>query len=59
MFKLQIKKTELHDLPCGDYAFCNRARNQWKTFKEDIDYVVPLTVRAVECITSIFFIYSF
>ena len=37
----------LHKLPCGGCHFCTRAKQQWSTFENDIDYVVPLTVRSV------------
>lgn len=35
----------LEDLPCGGCAFCTRARRQWGTFEEDVDFVVPLAIR--------------
>lgn len=47
-------RIEFHELPCEGCAFCARARNQWNTFEDDIDYVVPLTVRAVEGVTPHF-----
>ena len=41
----------LSKLPCGGCAFCTRARNQWQTFEDDIDYVVPLAIRSLEKVT--------
>lgn len=38
---------QLEDLPCGGCKFCTRARKQWKTFEEDVDFVMPLSVRKV------------
>ena len=35
----------LSDLPCGGCRFCKRAQQQWSSFKDDVDYVVPLTIR--------------
>ena len=37
----------LNKLPCGGCKYCTRARNQWSTFEEEVDFVKPLTVRAV------------
>ncbi|VDI47034.1 Hypothetical predicted protein [Mytilus galloprovincialis] len=35
----------LEELPCGGCKFCTRARQQWQTFEEEVDFVVPLTIR--------------
>ena len=35
----------LNDLPCGGCEFCTRARKQWATFEEEVDFVVPLVIR--------------
>ncbi|VDI46658.1 Hypothetical predicted protein [Mytilus galloprovincialis] len=37
----------LNNLPCGGCKYCTRARNQWSTFEEEVDFVKPQTVRAV------------
>ncbi|VDI11719.1 Hypothetical predicted protein [Mytilus galloprovincialis] len=37
----------LNNLPCGGCKYCTRARSQWSTFEEEVDFVKPLTVRAV------------
>ncbi|XP_061191756.1 uncharacterized protein LOC133199998 [Saccostrea echinata] len=34
-------------LPCGGCAYCQRVEEQWERFTEDVDYIVPLTVREV------------
>ena len=39
---------DLNQLPCGGCHFCTRAKQQWSTFENDIDYVVPLTTGAVD-----------
>lgn len=39
---------KLEDLPCGDCKFCTRAREQLSTFEQDVDFVVPLTIRRIE-----------
>jgi hypothetical protein len=38
---------ELSQLPCEGCHFCTREKQQWSTFEDHIDYVVPLTVRSV------------
>ncbi|VDI29491.1 Hypothetical predicted protein [Mytilus galloprovincialis] len=35
----------LEELPCGGYKCCTRARQQWQIFEEEVDCVVPLTIR--------------
>ena len=35
-------------LPCGGCAYCKRVHGQWSRFEEDVDYVVPLCVRAID-----------
>ena len=37
--------SELSTLPCGGCRYCSRAQQQWSRFDEDVDYVVPLTVK--------------
>lgn len=34
-------------LPCGGCSFCTRAHEQWSRFEEDVDDVVPLSVKEV------------
>ncbi|CAG2200297.1 unnamed protein product [Mytilus edulis] len=43
----------LNLLPCGGCKYCTRARNQWQTFEEDVDFVVPLTARSVSCTSPV------
>ena len=38
--------SELSTLPCGGCRYCSRAQQQWSRFDEDVDYVVPLTVKS-------------
>ena len=38
----------LSSLPCGGCSFCTRTRKQWETFEEDVDYVIPISVRSTE-----------
>ena len=33
----------LESLPCGGCGYCSRAFQNWESFHEDVDYVVPLT----------------
>jgi hypothetical protein len=35
-------------LPCGGCAYCVRAHHQWSRFTEDVDDVVPLSVKTVK-----------
>lgn len=46
-------EVELKQLPCGGSHFCKRAKQQWSTFENDIDYVVPLTIRLVDNLNAI------
>ncbi|CAC5419026.1 unnamed protein product [Mytilus coruscus] len=48
-----ISEIPLNLLPCGGCKYCIRARNQWQTFEEDVDFVVPLTARSVSCTSSV------
>lgn len=34
------------DLPCGWCRYCERARRQWQTFVDDVDFIVPLLTRS-------------
>ncbi len=35
------------DLPCRGCSYCQRVHSRWARFEEDVDYVVPLALRAV------------
>lgn len=35
-------------LPCGGCPYCRRAHRQWARFNDDVDDVVPLTVRSID-----------
>lgn len=37
----------LKNLPCQGCDFCTRARQQWETFEEEVDFVVQLTIRTL------------
>ena len=39
---------KLEDLPCGGCTSCSRTQEQWSRFEEDVDDVVPLSVRQVD-----------
>ena len=43
---------EVRNLPCaeGDQvcSYCSKAQERWERFKEDVDYVVPLSVREIQ-----------
>ncbi|CAC5386659.1 tatD [Mytilus coruscus] len=43
----------LNSLPFGRCKYCTRAKNQWQTFEEDVDVVVPLTARSVSCTSPV------
>ena len=36
---------ELDTLPCGGCSYCTRAHKQWQRFEEDVDDVVPLSLK--------------
>ena len=38
---------DINQLPCGGCRYCSRAHNQWARFEEDVDDVIPLSVRSV------------
>ena len=38
---------KLEDLPCNGCDFCTRAKKQWSTFEEEVDFVVPLTIKRI------------
>ena len=42
----------LSDLPCGGCSTCTRIHHEWSRFEEDIDDVVPLSVRQVSVMKS-------
>ena len=37
----------LKSLPCGGCKHCKKIEEQWERFTEEVDYVVPLTMRRV------------
>ncbi|CAC5379691.1 unnamed protein product [Mytilus coruscus] len=43
----------LNSLPCGGCKYSTRAKSQWQTFEEDVDFVVPLTARSVSCTSPV------
>ena len=44
---------KLEDLPCRGCAFCSRAQKQWARFEDDIEDVLPLSVRQVSWCSSL------
>ena len=34
-------------LPCGGCKYCQRAHSQWNRFDDEVDNVVPLSIRSV------------
>lgn len=40
------------NLPCYPCKFCERAHKQWSRFIEDVDYVVPLSIRRIKLSTT-------
>ena len=34
-----------HNLPCGGCKYCVRANEQWDMFHDEVDDIVPLSVR--------------
>lgn len=38
----------LDKLPCGGCKFCTRARVQWETFENDVDYVQSIAITRTE-----------
>ena len=42
-------------MPCHPCTFCSRAHNQWSRFLDDVDYVVPLSIRKIKLSTDIFY----
>ena len=39
---------DIDQLPCGVCRYCHRAHAQWRHFEDEVDYVVPLTLRAIK-----------
>ena len=39
---------ELYQLPCGGCKYCSKIKEQWQTFEEEVDYVIPLAIRSVQ-----------
>ena len=40
--------SRVEELPCGGCKYCRRAHQQWAGFNEDVDDVIPLSVRSVD-----------
>ena len=40
--------SKVEELPCGGCKYCRRAHQQWARFNEDVDDVIPLSVRSVD-----------
>ena len=38
----------IEELPCGGCKYCNRVDKCWKQFEDDVDYVIPLSIRYVK-----------
>lgn len=43
----------LSALPYGGCPFCTRARKQWETFEDDVDYIVPISIKSTTVISII------
>jgi len=43
---------DVSDLPCGGCQHCQRLHDRWERFEEDVEDVVPLAVRRIECETE-------
>ena len=48
-----VAGSKVEDLPCGGCAYCRRAHDQWATFEEEVDDVVPLAIRSVKVETEL------
>ena len=46
---------DITQLPCHPCHFCARAHKQWSRFIEDVDYVVPLSIRKIKLSTDVLF----
>ena len=46
---------DVSNLPCHPCTFCSRAHNQWSRFFDDVDYVVPLSIRKIKLSTDILY----
>ena len=46
---------DVPNLPCHPCTFCSRAHNQWSRFFNDVDYVVPLSIRKIKLSTDILY----
>ena len=40
--------SKVEELPCGGCRYCRQAHQQWARFNEDVDDVIPLSVRSVD-----------
>ena len=46
---------DINQLPCFPCKFCARAHEQWSRFFDDVDYVVPLSIRKIKLSTDILY----
>ncbi|VDI02855.1 Hypothetical predicted protein [Mytilus galloprovincialis] len=46
-FQKEVIFLDIKLLPCGGCSYCTRAQKVWSSFEDDVDYVVPLSVRSV------------
>ena len=42
-----INNVDVSNFPCYPCTLCSRAHNQWLRFFDDVDYVVPLSIRKI------------
>ena len=38
--------SKVEESPCGGCKYCRRAHQQWARFNEDVDDIIPLSVRS-------------
>ena len=43
---------KITELPCYPCRYCERAQQQWAKFTEEVDYIVPLSVRRIQLSTD-------
>ena len=46
---------DVNQLPCFPCKFCARAHEQWSWFFDDVDYIVPLSIRKIKLSTDILY----
>ena len=50
-----INNVDVSNFPCYPCTLCSRAHNQWLRFFDDVDYVVPLSIRKIKLSTDILY----